>query len=113
MRTVALEEHFVTESFLRATQNSPLAHPQLAQLRPKLLDLGAGRIAAMDESAIDFQILSLAALGFDAFDLKDPASAAKELERCVTELGFHGACFNGTISAPLSGTVSDATGNTL
>src|ERR1700734_740240 len=66
MRTVALEEHFVTESFLRATQNSPLAHPQLAQLRPKLLDLGAGRIAAMDEAAIDFQVLSLASMGMDA-----------------------------------------------
>jgi hypothetical protein len=35
-------------------------------LRPKLLDLGAGRIAAMDEAAIDFQVLSLASMGLDA-----------------------------------------------
>jgi len=43
-RTITLEEHFVTESFLRATgardRETP---PQLAELQPKLLDLGAGR----------------------------------------------------------------------
>ena len=69
MRTITIEEHFVTESFLRATGGRG-AHvpPPIAQLRPKLLDLGSGRIAAMDEAAIDFQVLSLAAMGFDALD---------------------------------------------
>ncbi len=137
MRTVALEEHFVTESFLKVIES--LSHPQFPEIRPKLLDLGAGRIAAMDESAIDFQILSLTAMGFESLDaatatplardindelasavrahptrlggfatldLKNPASAAKELERCVTKLGFHGACINGTIN-------NDTTGETL
>jgi predicted TIM-barrel fold metal-dependent hydrolase len=67
MRTVTLEEHFVTEAFVKATEgpghNVP---PPIAQLRPKLLDLGAGRIAAMDEGGIDFQVLSLASMGMDA-----------------------------------------------
>lgn len=131
MRTVALEEHFVTASFLKATESYSRSHPQFPEIHPKLLDLGAGRIAAMDESAIDYQVLSLAAMGFETLDaatatalardindelaaaihahptrlggfaslaLKDPASAAKELERCVTQLGFHGACINGTVS---------------
>ena len=61
MRTVTLEEHFVTESSLRATGVPllPRVWPQSEELQPKLLDLGAGRIAAMDEASIDFQVLSL------------------------------------------------------
>ena len=61
MRSIALEEHFVTKSFLNATgADSGSHHPFLVQLQPKLLDIGEGRIAAMDESGIDFQVLSLA-----------------------------------------------------
>ena len=130
MPVITLEEHFVTKSFLQATGvYGQSAAPQLAELQPKLLDLGAGRIAAMDEAAIDFQVLSLAAMGFDALEpasatplardindelaaavrahpnrfggfatlaLKDPGAAAIELERCVTQLRFHGALLNGT-----------------
>jgi predicted TIM-barrel fold metal-dependent hydrolase len=130
MRTITLEEHFVTHSFLKATSvpGKPV-HPAMQAMHPKLLDLGAGRIAAMDEAGIDYQVLSLAAMGIDGLDaatatalvhevndeladavkanparlggfatlaLKDPASAAKELERCVTQLGFHGALVDGT-----------------
>jgi predicted TIM-barrel fold metal-dependent hydrolase len=130
MTTITLEEHFVTESFLRATAASGFtASPQLAPLQPKLLDLGPGRIAAMDASAIDLQVLSLASMGFDALDpatatalardvndelaqavranptrlagfatlaLKDPASAASELDRCISQHGFAGALVDGT-----------------
>lgn len=82
MRTVTLEEHFVTEAFLRATgaygQSAP---PALAEVQPRLLDLGAGRIAALDEAAIDYQILSLAAMGFDALD----SAAATPLARDVND----------------------------
>jgi predicted TIM-barrel fold metal-dependent hydrolase len=130
MSTITLEEHFVTESFLRATEaHDRKTPPQLADLQPKLLDIGAGRIADMDKSGIDLQVLSLAAMGFDALDadtasslardvndelteavrahptrfggfatlaLKAPVTAAAELERCVTRLGFHGALLDGT-----------------
>ena len=83
----------------------------------------------MDEAHVDFQVLSLAAIGFDSLDsatastlareindelasavhahpdrfggfatlaVKDPESAANELERCVSKLGFCGAMLNGT-----------------
>ncbi|MBB5062106.1 amidohydrolase family protein [Granulicella mallensis] len=130
MRTITLEEHFVTESFLRATGAYGKDLPAYMEaLQPKLLDLGAGRVAAMDEAAVDFQVLSLAAMGIDQLDaamanalardvndelaeavrahpsrlggfatlaLKDPDTAAVELERCVTQLGFHGALVDGT-----------------
>jgi uncharacterized protein len=124
MRTITLEEHFITESFVRAT-----GAPRFAELQPKLLDLGAGRIADMDESGIDLQVLSLASMGFDALHaatatalahdvndeladavrahpnrlagfamvaLKDANAAAAELDRCVTRLGFPGALVDGT-----------------
>ena len=129
MRTITLEEHFVTESFLRATGAYGEAAGPLAAMHPKLLDLGVGRIAAMDEAGIDLQVLSLAAMGLDTLDastatplardvndelaaavranpcrlaafagiaLKDPESAAKELERAIQQLGFRGVLLDGT-----------------
>ena len=130
MRTIALEEHFVTKSFLNATDAFwSSTNPRLVEMQPKLLDIGAGRIAAMDEAGIDLQVLSLAALGFDDLDadtatpltreindevaeavranpgrfagfaslaLQDSDSAAEELERCVTKLGFAGTMLDGT-----------------
>jgi predicted TIM-barrel fold metal-dependent hydrolase len=129
MRTITLEEHFVTESFLKATGGAGSHIPSaIAALRPKLLELGAERIAAMDEAGIDYQVLSLASMGIEGLDtatatallsdvndelsaairtnagrfggfaalaLKDPAAAAKELERCVNHLGFVGAMLDG------------------
>ena len=54
MKTITLEEHFVTQSFLQATgAYGHDAPPQLAAIQPKLLDLGAERIARMDEAAIE------------------------------------------------------------
>ena len=73
-RTITLEEHFVTKSFLRATgADSGQTPPWLVELQPKLLDLGAGRIAAMDEAAIDLQVLPLAAIGFDSLEASSAA----------------------------------------
>jgi predicted TIM-barrel fold metal-dependent hydrolase len=80
MRTITLEEHFVTESFLRATGAYGNATPAwLDALQPKLLDLGAGRIAAMDDAGIDLQVLSLAAIGFDALDASTATSLASDV----------------------------------
>jgi predicted TIM-barrel fold metal-dependent hydrolase len=131
MKTIALEEHFVTAEFLKATgaygEHVP---PAMQAMRGKLLDVGEGRVAAMDEGGVDVEVLSLAASGIDdlkkheqtavlrgvhdevaaavkarperfkAFcspGLKEPGEAVKELQRCVTELGFVGAMFDGTV----------------
>jgi predicted TIM-barrel fold metal-dependent hydrolase len=126
MRTITLEEHFVTESFVKATGG-----PRFAELQPKLADLGAGRIADMDEAGVDLQVLSLTSMGVDALDaatatalvrdvndelaaavrahptrfagfaalaLKDANSAAAELDRCITRLGFRAALVDGMTS---------------
>src|ERR1700689_2379713 len=78
MRTITLEEHFITESFVRAT-----GAPRFAELQPKLLDLGAGRIADMDEAGIDLQVLSLASMGLDRLE---PASATTLIRDVNDEL---------------------------
>jgi predicted TIM-barrel fold metal-dependent hydrolase len=70
MRTITLEEHFVTEAFLKATGAYGQGGP-MADLQPKLLDLGKERIAAMDEAGVDFQVLSLAAMGIDGLEAKE------------------------------------------
>jgi predicted TIM-barrel fold metal-dependent hydrolase len=71
MRTITLEEHFVTEDFLKATGAYGEHVPAGMQaMREKLLDLGlepgSPRLAGMDEGGVDLQVLSLAASGIDA-----------------------------------------------
>ncbi len=129
MRIITLEEHFVTQDFLKAIgANGPGTLSPLKQMQPKLLDLSAGRLAAMDEAGISLQVLSLASMGLDDLDaatatpliagvnaelhaavaahpnrfagfaalaLKDPANAAKELDRSITKLGFIGLLVDG------------------
>lgn len=66
MRTITLEEHFVTRDFVKATDAYGAGTPSgLQAMKDKLLDLGAGRLASMDEAEIDVQVLSLAALGIN------------------------------------------------
>jgi uncharacterized protein len=130
MRTITLEEHFVTSSFLHAAGAYGDGAPALQAIQQKLLDLGDGRIADMDEAGVDLQVLSLAAIGVDELPaatatpllcdvndelaaaiqahpkrfagfatlaMKDPTSAAKELERCIDTLGFKGLILDGTV----------------
>ena len=80
MRTITLEEHFVTQDFIKAT-GPYLNGTAPPALQKKLLDLGAGRIAAMDEAGIDLQVMSLAAIGFDSL----PAATATSLAHAVND----------------------------
>jgi uncharacterized protein len=81
-RVITLEEHFVTESFLRVAGAGRTIAPQLRAFHAKQLDLGAGRIADMDANGIDFQVLSLG----DALRLNDlAADTATDLVRDVND----------------------------
>jgi predicted TIM-barrel fold metal-dependent hydrolase len=51
----------------------------MAQIQPRLLDLGAGRIADMDAAGIDVQVLSLASMGMDALDAATARSLAADV----------------------------------
>lgn len=130
MRTIGLEEHFVTDELAGyGAGTATVAEPRAwAEASRRLLDLSAERLAAMDAAELDVQVLSLNSpgiqaepdpavavaravavndllaatvtehpdrfAGFAALPLQDPQAAAKELERCVTQLGLKGALVN-------------------
>jgi uncharacterized protein len=138
MRTITLEEHFATPAFmegpgrqLKDQARALQAHPQVAAGLKELLDrlgnLDDRRIADMDATGIDVQVLSLTGPGteqleateavafareandllaeavrrhssrFAALPTAAPDTAADELERMVRTHGFKGALINGHI----------------
>jgi uncharacterized protein len=131
VRTIALEEHFWTPELAAPPGTGPLA-TWGQRIDDQLRDLGQGRLADMDASGIDLQVIShvapaaqglpgaegvsrareandrLAAAvaarpdrfgGFATLPTADPAAAADELERAVTELGLAGAMVNSTLGS--------------
>jgi len=63
MRTIALEEHFATPAFLDGPgrplkERAETSGGGLAALVGQLVDIGDGRVAAMDAARIDVQALS-------------------------------------------------------
>ena len=67
MKTIAFEEHFITQEFIDAIRStvgfSTSANTDV------LLDMGAGRLKVMDEAGIDMQVLSLFQPGVQALDV--------------------------------------------
>lgn len=65
--TIAVEEHFATTAILQATASvaGPMDSEAARVQVPALLDLGEGRIAAMDEAGVDVQVVSHTAPGLE------------------------------------------------
>jgi hypothetical protein len=59
MRTIALEEHFTTPAFLAGPGKDLERLGMARRYAESLSDVGAGRIAAMDDAGVDVQVLSL------------------------------------------------------
>src|SRR5215831_1732098 len=87
MKKITLEEHFLSPAYAQHVRDlqsqstasagvsgmppefaamlaDPLIQRGIAAVEAKLLDVGEGRLAAMDASGIDLQVLSLSALTF-------------------------------------------------
>ena len=80
MKTITLEEHFLTETYVRATaEYSAKTGMQFPEMQAKLLDLGAERIAAMDEGGVDLQVMSLVAFGLEGLSAADGTAVAREV----------------------------------
>jgi predicted TIM-barrel fold metal-dependent hydrolase len=133
MKIIAIEEHFLTEDIRAAWATSAIGTEGTSafdrgEIESRLDDLGETRIALMDESGVDVQVLSVTTpalhnldadvsvplarstndlltkaiakhptrfQGFATLPTAAPDEAAHELERCVKQLGFHGAMLSG------------------
>lgn len=83
MRTITLEEHFVTPAFLEGPGHALLQRifppgDRLAGIVDRLRDVGDGRIAAMDEAGIDVQVLSLNSPGVEQLSAEDAIVLARD-----------------------------------
>ncbi|WP_290060231.1 amidohydrolase family protein [Amycolatopsis solani] len=88
MRLYALEEHFLTTEVAEAWRRhdprpaEPMMNRALGgEVLPALLDVGAGRIAAMDDAGIDTAVLSLTTPGLQNL----PAAEAAALQAAVND----------------------------
>lgn len=100
MKTITLEEHFLTPEVMRATD--PLRDAGLAvtyhdeKLKARLLDIGAGRIADMDAAGIDFQVLSLVVCGVELLERSEAVAVAHDTnEQVAAAMRSHPTRFGG------------------
>jgi uncharacterized protein len=90
MRIVALEEHFTVPSLVRRIDPDAIARhgfpPGFAgNLADKLSDLGALRLAEMDEAGITVHVLSSSGPGADLLDGADGIAFARDINDVLAE----------------------------
>ena len=107
MRTIALEEHYATQTLLNArAKNAPLDLSQfdLSGMGPataQLCDLDSGRIAAMDEARIDVQVLSMMAPGAEQFEAAEAIAITRDANDQVADaVKRHPTRFGGFAALP-------------
>jgi uncharacterized protein len=111
-RVIALEEHFTTSDYLKVTARHTPAVAQSKIITEKLLDLGDGRLAAMDEGGIDLQVLSLAAAGQEYLEAATATSVVRDAnDELAAAIQAHPQRFAGFASLALKN--PDAAANEL
>jgi predicted TIM-barrel fold metal-dependent hydrolase len=126
MKVIGLEEHLATADLFAAWRRfgtQGLVMQLTERVAEPLMDLGEGRLRAMDEAGIDTAVLSVTTpglqqlpqseaialqaptndviadavrrhpdrfQGFATLATSSPSLAARELERCIVDLGLHG-----------------------
>jgi uncharacterized protein len=85
MRTITLEEHFVTPEYLEGPGSGPMRQPQMARVVEQLVDIGERRIAEMDAAGIDMQVLSLNSPGVEQLEKTEAAGLAQEINDTLAE----------------------------
>ena len=82
MKTIGVEEHFVTDEVIAAWDRFDPQDPEgwngapEGEIRDRLGEVGERRFAAMDEAGVDVQVISLTAPGLHTL----PADAARRLQ---------------------------------
>jgi predicted TIM-barrel fold metal-dependent hydrolase len=90
MRTITLEEHFVSPGFLAGpgkefTERLRNSGPRGARICEQLQDIGDKRIANMDAAGIDMQVLSLNSPGVEQADAAEQIAIARESNDFLAE----------------------------
>jgi predicted TIM-barrel fold metal-dependent hydrolase len=83
MRTITVEEHFVSPGFLAGPGKDFITHlrgrgPRGVKMGEQLADVGDQRIAEMDAASIDMQVLSLNSPGVEQAEAAEQVTAAVE-----------------------------------
>ena len=99
MRTITVEEHFMTSAFLNATGDP--ATPAAGRLQDIAADLGERRIADMDAAGIDVQVLSLNSPGVEQLDATEAIKLARDSNDILADaVQRHPTRFAGFASLP-------------
>ena len=90
MRTITLEEHFISPGFLAGpgkefTERLRNSGARGARIFEQLQDVGDKRIAEMDSAGIDMQVLSLNSPGIEQAEVADQISVARESNDLIAE----------------------------
>jgi predicted TIM-barrel fold metal-dependent hydrolase len=90
MRVIALEEHFATPASLdgpdrRLKERAEQVGGRFAKLVADLLDIGEGRVAAMDAAKVDMQALSLTAPGVEQLEVEEAKAFARSTNAALAE----------------------------
>jgi hypothetical protein len=108
MRTIALEEHFATPAYLdgpgrRLKEQAEQAGGRFAALMAQLLDVGDGRVAAMDAAGVDVQALSLTAPGVEQLDVEEAKAFARSTNAALADaVRRHPTRFFGLAALPIA-----------
>ena len=83
MRTITVEEHFVTPAFVAGPGKGFLdrfrnSGPRGAIIAERLTDVGDKRIAEMDAAGVDIQVLSLNSPGVEQIEPDEAVAAARD-----------------------------------
>jgi uncharacterized protein len=107
MRTITLEEHYVTPGFLKGP-GRPIAERAgrngwMARILEQLRDVGEQRIAQMDAARIDVQVLSLNTPGVEQSEAEEAVALAREANEFVAgAVRRYPARFAGFAALPLA-----------
>ena len=90
MRTIAVEEHFVTPAFVEGPGKDFLDRfrnpgPRGALIAERLFELGDKRVAEMDAAGIDMQMLSLNSPGVEQSEPAEAIAAARDANDFLAE----------------------------
>ena len=108
MRTIALEEHFATAAFLDGPSRQLKERAQqlggrFAALVAQLVDIGDGRVAAMDAAGVDVQALSLTAPGVEQLDVEEAKTFARDTNAALADaVRRHPTRFFGLAALPIA-----------